>query len=70
MNDLLIYSLPANGLEGAVAVAKEIYSEMGMKPDEIRLSNGERVSYNWQDVKALEHGEMSEAAYISRNKII
>nr|DAJ18596.1 MAG TPA: hypothetical protein [Siphoviridae sp. ctqA315] len=70
MNDLLIYSLPANGLEGAVAVAKEIYSEMGMKPDEIRLSTGERVSYNWQDVKALEHGEMSEVAYISKNKII
>ena len=44
MNDLLIYSLPANGLEGAVAVAKEIYSEMGMKPDEIRLSTGERLS--------------------------
>ena len=64
MNDLLIYSLPANGLEGAVAVAKEIYSEMGMKPDEIRLSTGERVSYNW------EHGEMSEVAYISKNKII
>lgn len=47
MNDLLIYSLSANGLEGIIAVAKEIYSEMGMKPDEIRLSTGERVSYNW-----------------------
>lgn len=69
MNDLLIYSLPANGLEGAVAVAKEIYSEMGMKPDEIRLSTGERVSYNWQDIRALEHGEMSEEIYISKNKI-
>ena len=69
MNDLLIYSLPANGLEGAVALAKEIYSEMGMKPDEIRLSTGERVSYNWQDIRALEHGEMSEEIYISKNKI-
>lgn len=70
MNDLLIYSLPANGLGAIINVAKEIHSEMGMKPDEIRLSTGERVSYNWQDVKALEHGEMSEAAYISKNKII
>lgn len=69
MNDLLIYSLPANGLESVVAVAKEIYSEMGMKPDEIRLSTGERVSYNWQDVKALEYGEITEEIYISKNKI-
>lgn len=69
MNDLLIYSLPANGLEGVIAVAKEIYSEMGMKPDEIRLSTGERVSYNCQDVKALEYGEITEETYISKNKI-
>lgn len=69
MNDLLIYSLPANGLGAAIAVAKEIHSEMGMRPDEIRLSTGERVSYNWQDVKALEHGEMSEEIYILKNKI-
>nr|DAH22432.1 MAG TPA: hypothetical protein [Caudoviricetes sp.] len=69
MNDLLIYSLPTNGLRAAIAVAKEIHSEMGMKPDEIRLSTGERVSYNWQDIKALEHGEMSEEIYISKNKI-
>lgn len=69
MNDLLIYSLSANGLEGIIAVAKEIHSEMGMKPDEVRLSTGERVSYNWQDIKALEHGEMSEEIYISKNKI-
>ena len=69
MNDLLIYSLPANGLGAAIAVAKEIHSEMGMRPDEIRLSTGERVSYNWQDVKALEHGEMSEDIYIFKNKI-
>lgn len=69
MNDLLIYSLPANGLGATIAVAKEIHSEMGMRPDEIRLSTGERVSYNWQDVKALEHGEMSEEIYISKNKI-
>ena len=50
-------------------MANEIHSEMGMKPDEIRLSTGERVSYNWQDVKALEIGEMSEEIYLSKNKI-
>ena len=37
MNDLLIYSLPTNGLGAAINVAKEIHSEMGMKPDEIPL---------------------------------
>ena len=69
MYDLLIYSLPTDGLSAAISVAKEIDSEMGMKPEEIRLRSGERVSYNWQDIKALEIGEMSEEIYISRNKI-
>ena len=63
MNDLLIYSLPASGL------AKEIHTEMGMQPEEIRLANGVRVSYNWKDVKALEIGDMSEEIYISKNLI-
>lgn len=70
MNDLLIYSLPTDGLSAAIAVAKEIDSEMGMKPEEIRLSTGEQVTYNWQDIKALEIGEMSEEIYISKNRIV
>ena len=67
MNDLLIYSLPASGLSNAIAVAKEIHTEM--QPEEIRLANGVRVSYNWKDVKALEIGDMSEEIYISKNLI-
>ncbi len=70
MNDLLIYSLPAGGLSNAIAVAKEIHTEMGMQPEEIRLANGVRVSYNWKDVKALETGDLNEDNYISRNKIL
>lgn len=70
MNDLLIYSLPTNGLGAAINVAKEIHSEMGIKPDEIRLGTGERISYNWQDVKALEYGEITEEIYISKNTIV
>lgn len=69
MNDLLIYSLPASGLSNAIAVAKEIHTEIGMQPEEIRLANGVRVSYNWKDVKALEIGDMSEEIYISKNLI-
>ena len=42
---------------------------MGMQPEEIRLANGVRVSYNWKDVKALEIGDMSEEIYISKNLI-
>nr|DAK68003.1 MAG TPA: hypothetical protein [Caudoviricetes sp.] len=69
MSDLLIYDLGTNGLRNIIAVAKEIHSEMGMQPTEIRLENGTRVSYNWRDIKALEIGEMSEDIYISKNKI-
>lgn len=70
MNDLLIYSLSgADGLSSVIAVAREIHTEMGMQPEEIRLKDGVRVSYNWQDVKALEKGDMSEEIYISKNRI-
>lgn len=70
MNDLLIYSLSStDGLGSVIAVAREIHIEMGMQPEEIRLKSGIRVSYNWQDVKALEKGEMNEEIYISKNRI-
>lgn len=70
MNNLLIYSLSStDDLGSVIAVAREIHTEMGMQPEEIRLKSGVRVSYNWQDVKALEKGDMSEEIYISKNRI-
>lgn len=67
----LVYELCGfDNISSAVALAVEIYSEIGIVPEKILMDDGTGIAYSLQDFKQLQKGELSDEEYIAKHRII
>lgn len=67
----LVYSIKdITDLEFALALAAEVKAEVGLTPDYIETGDGVRVTYDRADFKRLEKGDIGDADYIIRHRVV
>lgn len=65
------YSLPeGTTLLYTLAIAQEVYTEMGLTPFYIETDSGEQVEFSATDFRLLEKGEITDDYYIAKHRII
>lgn len=66
----LVYRIDADSnLNSVLALVHEIRAEMGLVPEQIQTNDGRSITFDLQDWKRLNRGDITEDEYITRHVI-
>lgn len=58
-----------SNLNHVLALVHEIRAEMGLVPEQILTNDGSLITFDLQDWKRLNRGDITESEYISRHLV-
>lgn len=58
-----------SNLNYVLALVHEIRAEMGLVPEQIQTNDGSSITFDLQDWKRLNRGDITENEYISRHLV-
>lgn len=58
-----------SNLNYVLALVHEIRAEMGLVPEQILTNDGRSITFDLQDWKRLNRGDITESEYISRHLV-
>jgi hypothetical protein len=56
-------------LNSVLALVHEIRAEMGLVPEQIQMNDGRSITFDLQDWKRLNRGDITEDEYITRHVV-
>ena len=66
----VVYRIDADSnLNYVLALVHEIRSEMGLVPEQIQTNDGRSITFDLQDWKRLNRGDITEDEYITRHVV-
>lgn len=66
----LVYRIDADSnLNYVLALVHEIRAEMGLVPEQIQMNDGRSITFDLQDWKRLNRGDITEDEYITRHVV-
>lgn len=66
----LVYRIDADSnLNSVLALVHEIRAEMGLVPEQIQMNDGRSITFDLQDWKRLNRGDITEDEYITRHVV-
>lgn len=66
----VVYRIDANSnLNYVLALVHEIRAEMGLVPEQIQTNDGRSITFDLQDWKRLNRGDITEDEYITRHVV-
>lgn len=66
----VVYRIDADSnLNYVLALVHEIRAEMGLVPEQIQTNDGRSITFDLQDWKRLNRGDITEDEYITRHVI-
>lgn len=66
----LVYRIDADSnLNYVLALVHEIRAEMGLVPEQIQTNDGRSITFDLQDWKRLNRGDITEDEYITRHVV-
>jgi hypothetical protein len=66
----LVYRIDADSnLNSVLALVHEIRAEMGLVPEQIQTNDGRSITFDLQDWKRLNRGDITEDEYITRHVV-
>lgn len=66
----VVYRIDADSnLNYVLALVHEIRAEMGLVPEQIQLHDGRSITFDLQDWKRLNRGDITEDEYITRHVV-
>ncbi|MCL1613133.1 hypothetical protein [Phocaeicola plebeius] len=66
----VVYRIDADSnLNYVLALVHEIRAEMGLVPEQIQTNDGRSITFDLQDWKRLNRGDITEDEYITRHVV-
>lgn len=66
----VVYRIDADSnLNYVLALVHEIRAEMGLVPEQIQMNDGRSITFDLQDWKRLNRGDITEDEYITRHVV-
>lgn len=66
----LVYRIDTDSnLNYVLALVHEILAEMGLVPEQIQMNDGRSITFDLQDWKRLNRGDITEDEYITRHVV-
>lgn len=66
----VVYRIDADSnLNYVLALVHEIRAEMGLVPEQIQTNDGRSITFDLQDWKRLNRGDITEDKYITRHVV-